>query len=202
MGNLLSVKRAFEHIGAQVAVINNSKEIFTAERLIIPGVGAFPHGMEKLNSKDYVEPIKEFSKSSKPILAICLGMQLLMNEGKEHESTMGLGLIPGKSISIPQKIITGEARRVPHIGWNNLDLVDVKKSPNKGLFKNTLGGDMYFVHSFVVEVEDIDLIEATTTYEGFQFCSVVRDQNLVGCQFHPEKSGTSGLNFLSNFMNL
>jgi glutamine amidotransferase len=176
--------------------------LLNIDRLVIPGVGAFPRGMEKLKLKNYLEPILKYAGEDKPILAICLGMQLLMEEGEEHEVTKGLGLIAGKVVPIPEKITSLSVRKIPHIGWNALNFPINAKNENEALFLNTLGKDMYFVHSYVVEVADKEFVVGTTNYEDFQFCSVVRQKYIVGCQFHPEKSGTAGLNFLRNFMQI
>lgn len=202
LGNILSVKRAFEHIKAEVTIIDDESSLLNSDRLVIPGVGAFPRGMEKLKSKNILEPILKFASKNKPVLGICLGMQLLMEEGKEHGITKGLGLIAGEVIPIPEKITLISDRKIPHIGWNALNISVGNKKENKALFLGASGKDMYFVHSYVAEVANQEFIASTTTYEDFKFCSVVRKEYIIGCQFHPEKSGSAGLNFLKNFMQI
>ncbi len=195
--NLFNVQRAFESIGAQVTISRSKKDILGAERIVLPGVGAFGPGMESLSQHDLIEPIAAFVKSGKPLLGICLGMQMLMTTSEELGVWKGLDLVKGR-VRMFQKPESSDTKfKIPQIGWNVIE-----KSESKGTILNGLGEKpyVYFVHSFVVEPEDPRHVLGATTYGRNRFCSVLRKDNISACQFHPERSGPIGLKVLQNFL--
>jgi len=190
MGNLSSVQRALEEVGAAAWISDQPSEIKEASSLLLPGVGAFGEGMKNLNDSGMTEAIREAVREDGiPLLGICLGMQLLATLGEEGGSLNGLGLIPG---TVKQMTPQGD-ERLPHIGWN-----EVNPSEEHPMFEGiTDGSDFYFVHSFHFETETP---LATTPYAG-GFTSVVANEKVWGAQFHPEKSSKPGLKLLENFVN-
>jgi imidazole glycerol phosphate synthase, glutamine amidotransferase subunit len=202
LSNLLSVKRAFEYMGAKVEVINDYKEGCKADKIVLPGVGAFADGMSGLRKCNFDEYIKQGNENRIPILGICLGMQMMFEESDENGLHKGLGLIEGRVEKIPLTDINGQFQCVPHIGWNKLIEVDDKK------FKGTILRDLlpknevYFVHSFECKTKNREECLAETIYGGRKVCAVVQKENIIACQFHPEKSGEVGLNIISNFIKL
>jgi imidazole glycerol-phosphate synthase len=188
-GNVRSVVNAIESLGETVRSVRTPEDILSAERLIFPGVGAFGSMMEILNARGYVEPLKAFLQSGRPFLGICLGMHALFEESEEALGVPGLGLMKGrvKRFQID--------RAVPHIGWNG-----IKARQASPLF-NGLQGDekFYFVHAYHVAPEDPDVILTATDY-GYEFVSAVQQGNIMGTQFHPEKSGADGHRILANFL--
>jgi len=200
LGNLLSVKRAFEFLNTEVEITDSPIKIQKADRLVIPGVGAFPRGMAELRKRNLIEPIKLFNNLERPILAICLGMQLLMEYGEEHQKTEGLNLVKGKVIKFPSHNSELKVIKIPHIGWCEISLES--KHENYQKFKLFEKAQMYFVHSYYVELEEAKELLSESKNGSFDFCSAVFSKNILGCQFHPEKSGVSGLNFLKNFMSI
>jgi glutamine amidotransferase len=199
IGNVRSILGAFENQGADVFLTNNKDEILKSDGLVLPGVGAFSHGMENLISYGLVDVIKEYAALNKPLMGICLGMQLLFEESEEFGKTEGLGLILGKVVKLPTKDHQNE--KLPHVSWNELN-------SNKAPWENTIladteeGSDMYFVHSFVAQPRDSYNILSLTEYSNYHFCSSVKKGNIYGCQFHPEKSGPNGLNIIDNFIRM
>jgi imidazole glycerol-phosphate synthase subunit HisH len=193
MGNLSSVINALEYLGLENCIIHDSEEFKTISHLIIPGVGSFAKAMENLKERGYVEAITSFNNQGFPILGICLGMQLLAEKGTEPYESDGLGLIKGSVEIFPENSV-----RVPHVGWNGIKLVN--NHPILEDVKQT--ADFYFVHSYQFQVENENNIISTTNY-GFEFPSIVMNekQNVVGIQFHPEKSQKQGLQILTNFSN-
>lgn len=199
IGNVLSVKRSFEYCGAEVFVTSDPTLIYEAERLVLPGVGAFFDGMKGLNDRGLIEPIKMYAQKNKPFLGICLGMQMMMDIGEEFGEHKGLGLISGNVIKIPRFDINGKEKKIPHIGWNNL----FESSNWEGTILKDIdkGETVYFVHSYMVEPLKEENILATCFYNEQKIVSVVKSGNLYGCQFHPEKSGPTGLKIICNFAN-
>lgn len=193
MCNIRSVVRAFEECGAKVIVSKDPKDLDRAERIVLPGVGAFLDGMTNLSSKGWVEPLTTVLTENKlPFLGICLGMQLLATLGTEVGETRGLNLIPGKVDHMKNKCTSV---RYPHMGWN-----EIHHAGNHPLLKGIpTGTDFYFAHSFHFVVEDSKTLLATTPY-GFNFNSVVQKDNLSAVQFHPEKSGVAGFQVIKNFL--
>ena len=195
MGNLHSVTGALKYIGADSFVSRDKAELASADSLILPGVGAFPLAMENLNSLDMVPFIREQAEK-KPLLGICLGMQLLFDVGYEFGECNGLGLIPGKVIRIDDDQ-ENFSLKVPHMGWNKLTVAN--DSP---LIKNMpANAYVYFVHSFKAVVENRCDLVAATDY-GCEVTAIVSKGNVYGTQFHPEKSESVGLDILRNFCNI
>jgi glutamine amidotransferase len=200
LGNLLSVSRGFEHCGAKVKITSDPKKILNSSRLVLPGVGAFPNAMALLEEYNLIETLKEYGKSGKPLLAICLGMQLLMDESEEFTRTVGLGLIPGRVVSIPSQNSLGATTKIPHIGWSPLRPSNLEERWSNTLLKDNDAGDsVYFVHSFQVLPEDPAHEIAYTKYGEHRISSVISKDSIVGCQFHPEKSGLTGLKIMYRF---
>ena len=192
VGNLFSLQSSFKAIGADITVTNDKNIIKDAEKIILPGVGAFEDAAKKLNRSGLGELVINQAKSGKPLMGICLGMQLLLEKSFEFGEHKGLGLIPGEIRPISEVI--PENLKVPQIGWNALDFKG-EKSP---LFKYINDGDfVYFVHSYYASGCEDSLL-ATTDY-GKDICAAVAKDNVAGMQFHPEKSGEAGLNILRAF---
>jgi len=190
VGNLASVRNAFERLGFQANIHSNPSEILGYERVVLPGVGSFRVAMESLNSLGWTPVLKEYAASGKPFLGICLGMQLLFDVGEEHGPTDGLGLIHGKVI----KLTPAPPNKIPHVGWNNL--TSIKPHPLfKGVKPNV---DFYFVHSYqCVPARPEDAL-AMCDFGG-EFAAAVACGNIAGMQFHPEKSQPAGMRLLENF---
>ncbi len=193
-GNMASVVKAFEYIGEKPVVTRDPKVILSADKCILPGVGAYADAMEKLKAYGLIEVIKEFVASGKPFFGICLGLQLLFDESEEGgEHVKGLSILPGKIKLIPE----GKGLKIPHMGWNSLDIKEGTR-----LFKGIKNGSyVYFVHSYYLEAERESDVAATTDY-GVHIHAAVESGNIFACQFHPEKSGDVGLAILKNFVSL
>ncbi len=188
-GNLFSVQNALEHIGAECKISRDPSEIETADRLILPGVGAFPDAMKMLSKAGLTEVIKE-QAAKKPLMGICLGMQMLFDTSLEFGKTDGLGLIPGSV-----ELMTPVGLPIPHIGWNELE----KNIPSP-LLTDKKGEYVYFVHSYAA-VTDEKYVAAYCDY-GMKVPALVQNGSVYGCQFHPEKSGETGLDILRRFAAL
>ncbi|MBI2860032.1 MAG: imidazole glycerol phosphate synthase subunit HisH [Chloroflexi bacterium] len=201
LGNLFSIQRVVSHLGGIPLVTSDPSEINAAARLILPGVGAFGDGMEKLKSLGLVGPVKDYVRSGRPLLGICLGMQLLMSLSEEFGLHEGLDLVPGRVKRLPDPGANGPAYKIPHIGWSHLE------PPHQSSWKGTIfegietGVFVYFVHSYVVAPDSPQPVLAETEYGGIKFCAALRQGNLFGCQFHPEVSGEVGLHILRNYLN-
>jgi len=195
MGNLASVLNAFSSLGEDAQVESDPDKLSQYERLILPGVGAFGDAMEHLRERGMDEAVKNYAQSGKPMMGICLGMQLLFDEGEEFGNHSGLGLIPGV-VKEFNKNRFEQALKVPHMGWNQLF-----KQKNSALF-NGLDESfyLYFVHSFHVECED-EYVIGKSEY-GYPFVSAVNRDNIYGIQPHPEKSHENGLKILQNFLKI
>src|SRR5690348_1113036 len=190
MGNLRSVSKAFEAVGHQAVVTRDRATIKNASHMVLPGVGAFVDCMANLERFDLVEPIRSTIQSGKPFLGICLGLQLLFTESEEFGLHKGLGIIPGKV----RKFVLDPALKVPHMGWNQVNIH--RACP---LFDGIAdGSNWYFVHSYFVDPADRTVVATTTTY-GIPFVSSIWKENIVACQFHPEKSQSVGLRLIKNF---
>jgi len=200
VGNIFSVCRAFEHCGAEVRLCDSEREILQAERLVLPGVGAFADGMAGLRSRNLIEPINQFAGTGRPFLGICLGMQMLMESSEEFGLQQGLGLIPGKVVAIPSTGDNGVPHKIPHIGWNELLISETNRVGT--IFDNTSSGSaVYFVHSFHVVPKFSQSRLADCDYNGRMICAAVRSDSIYGCQFHPEKSGEIGLTIIKSFLD-
>ena len=200
VGNLLSVQRGFEHCGAKVVLTSDPEVILASQKIILPGVGAFPNAMEALKKLDLVPVIQELARLKKPLLAICLGMQLLMEESEEFGVTAGLGLIPGRVVAVPNKTIELNPQKIPYIGWGSLQPTDSESDWMGTLLQDNDPGDAaYFVHSFMAEPTDPKNRVAHSVYGGHIISAVIKKDQITGCQFHPEKSGEVGLRILRRF---
>lgn len=192
-GNLRSVEKALEALGQQVIVTKDAETIRQAEKVILPGVGAFGDAMANLQRLGLVEVIRETATSGKPFLGICLGLQLLFEDSDETPGVPGLGILRGHIKRIPEQ----PGLKVPHMGWNNLEL-----HHDGALFRGLPEHPyVYFVHSYYLEAEDPDIVTATAEY-GVTIHASVQSGNLFACQFHPEKSSRIGLAILKNFAEL
>jgi imidazole glycerol-phosphate synthase subunit HisH len=201
VGNLLSVRRALEHCGAEVTVTGDRGALLSASRVILPGVGAFANGMAELRARGLDEVTREIAARGVPLLGICLGMQMLLGESEEFGITPGLGLIPGRVVSVPTVTASGNSQKIPHIGWNALVLPPGRPSWAETVLRRVQPGDsVYFVHSFMAQPADIQHRIADCSYGGVAISAVIGNRNVLGCQFHPEKSGTVGLNILQAFL--
>jgi glutamine amidotransferase len=200
MGNLRSVQKAFETVGYPAVVTRDSGVIADAERVVLPGVGAFADCMANLERYDLIEPIRRVIASGKPFLGICLGLQVLFTESEEFGTHKGLDLIRGRVVRFPidkpeeRKDKTQAGLKVPHMGWN--EVVITKKAPVLAGLPN--GTHLYFVHSYYIVPEDTGIVSTQTTY-GVTFASSICRDNIFACQFHPEKSQRAGLQIIRNF---
>ena len=201
VGNLLSVQRGFDNFGVEVIFISTSAEIIAAEKLVLPGVGAFPNAMASLLELDLVSAIQDFSLTGKPMLAICLGMQLLLDESEEFGKSKGLGIIEGLVTAIPNTGDSGEKQKIPHIGWNQLQTRQSKENWENSILDGLhLGDATYFVHSYMANPKNQENLLAYTPYGAIDVPAVITKGSVSGCQFHPEKSGEVGLKILRNFV--
>lgn len=191
MGNLFSVSKALERLGAEYIVSSRKEELAATDGLILPGVGAFRDAMARLNNDGLAEWVKEYAHSGKPLLGICLGMQLLFEESDENGVTPGLSLLPGKVRRFP-----GGEYKVPHMGWNKLEFV--KESP---IFAGLAEDYVYFVHSYFVDATESEVLLAKASYHE-QVSAIVGSGNVYGMQFHPEKSSKLGIGLLANFIRM
>ncbi|MDO4587848.1 MAG: imidazole glycerol phosphate synthase subunit HisH [Planctomycetia bacterium] len=190
MGNLLSVSKALESVGANLRIVRHPIEAEKADALILPGVGNFGDGMKHLNENHFVPFIKDWIAAEKPFLGICLGMQMLMESSEEAPDVEGLGIFPGKVVRFPSHSL-----KVPHIGWNTIDVQN-----NNPYFQELSQTPwFYFVHSYYVQPEDSTIIAAQTNYI-VDFAAALSCGNLLATQFHPEKSQENGLNVLKHFI--
>ena len=198
MGNLRSVQKGFEKIGSEAVITDDPQVVLRAERVVLPGVGAFRDCMHNLEQGGFVEPILKVIAEGRPFLGICVGMQLLFSDSVEFGLYNGLNVIPGHVLRFPdQMTVAGEKLKVPQMGWNQLSF---KLRPP--LFEGIdSGSNVYFVHSYYVKPDDSSLIATTTDY-GIEFCSSVWKDNIIATQFHPEKSQEIGLQILKNFAEL
>ena len=198
-GNIFSIVQSIKHLGRDCEVTRDPDKILNAEKLILPGVGAFGAGMHNLTQLGLINPILTTAKKGTPLLGICLGMQMLADYSEEFGTHSGLGLIGGAVKRLPDwDEQTKDKTRIPNVGWCQLSLSPkVKKSfsmPDPSWF--------YFVHSFAFQPDNARAVLATVPVNGVNIAAVVRSRNVVGCQFHPEKSGDYGLNFLRWFVDL
>jgi len=194
LGNLFSVARALESQGARVRISSDQDEVAHAERLVLPGVGAFGDGVAGLASRGLVDPIRAFARTGRPLFGICLGAQLLMEEGHEFGTHRGLGLVPG-SVG-PFAAQNGSPQKIPHVGWNAIRPTTARGWQGTLLSETAAGTPMYFTHSFVIRPERDEDVVAVADYAGQPICAVLRHENVSGSQFHPEKSGPAGLALL------
>ena len=197
MGNLFSVEQAVKRLGADVIISADKAELLAADALILPGVGAFPDAMTRLEETNLVSLFDEVVATKKPLLGICLGMQLLFETSVEKGDNKGLGLFKGRIAEFSGKDAAGEAYRVPHMGWNNLTFTF---TPNWQEPQELADRYVYFVHSYYgVDLAPEQLV-AYAEYERIRVPGIVQKGNVTGMQFHPEKSGTCGMTLLKNWL--
>ena len=198
IGNVRSILNAFEKVDISPILSRDKDEILNADGVILPGVGAFSHAMKNLHNYTLVDTLKEYALLNKPLLGICLGMQILFDESEEFEITKGLGIISGKVV----KLTTNKKKvKLPHISWNE---IEAHKSKWDNTILDNIGqkSDMYFIHSYMAVPSDTNNILSTTNYFDHHFCSSVKKGNIYGSQFHPEKSAKEGLKIIKNFINI
>lgn len=193
-GNIQSVYKALKFIGADCKVTSDKDEILNADGAILPGVGSFGDAMDTMTKRGIKDTIIEYTKSGKPFLGICLGLQLLFPESEETPGVKGLDIFKGTITKIPNQ---NRTLKIPHMGWNNISI----KQKN-GIFKDIEGEPyVYFVHSFYLKAQDKNIVAATTQY-GVEIDAAVQKGNIIATQFHPEKSGEVGLKMLKNFAEM
>jgi len=197
LGNLFSVARAFRAAGAEVELTSDPGAVRSAERLVLPGVGAFRDGMIGLRARDLVGPVVEFVRSGRPLMGICLGMQLLMTEGTEFGDTSGLGLVAGRVVTFGAdgRPVTG---KIPHVGWSKL--APAGRWAGSMLDRIEPGSSVYFSHSYFPAPTDPAVVLATASHAGIDFCSFIRRDNIQASQFHPDMSGAVGLAIIRTFV--
>ena len=192
-GNIRSVEKALAYLGQEVEVTRDRDRILSADRVILPGVGAFGDAMEKLRQYGLVDVIRQVAEQGTPFLGICLGLQLLFDSSEESPGVSGLGLLPGRIRRFPESA----GLKIPHMGWNSLSI-----RPDTRLFAGIeAGAYVYFVHSYYLQAEDETAVAAWSEY-GVPFHAAVEKGNVFACQFHPEKSSDTGLQILENFIRL
>jgi glutamine amidotransferase len=195
MGNLRSVQKGFEKIGAEAVITSNPQTVLEADKIVLPGVGAFRDCMHSLEQAGFVDPILRIINEGRPFLGICVGMQLLFTDSVEFGLYKGLNVIPGHVLRFPEDMtVAAEKLKVPQMGWNQLRF---KRRPAtfEGIADDS---NVYFVHSYYVKPDNDEVIATTTDY-GFEFCSSIWKENIIATQFHPEKSQDVGLRILKNF---
>ena len=203
LGNLFSVHRALEYCGAKrIYVTSSISDISTADRLILPGVGAFEDGIKGLKDRNLVDPIIKFADSGKPLLGICLGMQLLASESEEFGAHEGLTFIPRRVVRIPKEINDGQSRKGAFIGWANLSEYKKQSWQDTPLSGLTYNDAVYLVHTYHLIPNCDDSVIAQYDHRGYSVTAAVRKGCVFGLQFHPEKSGLVGLKIISNFLSL
>ncbi len=192
-GNLKSVEKALEFIGEEVVISRDRDEILSADKVILPGVGSFGDAMDKLKKYDLIKTINDVIEKRTPFLGICLGLQLLFERSDESEGIPGLGILKGEILRIPDT----PGLKIPHIGWNSLRFMNDGR-----LFKDVNDDEyVYFVHSYYLKAANPSIVKAVTEYSTIIDASVEKD-NVFACQFHPEKSGETGLKILKNFASI
>jgi glutamine amidotransferase len=200
VGNLLSVARALEHCGAEVQLAETPAQVREARLLVLPGVGAFADGMHELRSRGLDQPVVEFARSGRPLLGICLGMQMLLEASEEFGEHEGLGIIPGRVCAIPATASDGRPHKIPHIGWTSLlPASDWRGTILEGIAPES---ETYFVHTFTAVPADAKHRLADADYDGRLIFAALRHGSVFGCQVHPEKSGETGLKVRANFIRV
>ena len=198
LGNLFSIQQACQQVGIDAFVSDSPESLTEADGLILPGVGAFGNAMESLRQLNLVEPIRTAVAQGKPLMGICLGMQLLFDQSEEFGEHEGLGLLAGRIRRIPDQVLAERKLRVPNVGWNNIHFSDRDDSVS---IRDEIpdNATMYFVHSYYADPTDPSDVLTTTDYGEIRYCSSVLRSTILGVQFHPEKSAKSGLQFYRNW---
>lgn len=198
LGNVQSIKNSLRLFGVTDIVLScKYQEILSADGVILPGVGAFNRGMQELKKRKLPSTLHDYVDSGKPLLGICLGMQLLFDTGEEFGLTRGLGFVHGSVEKFPDNLND----KLPHISWNEIHRKDTDW---RGTLLNGINdkGDVYFVHSYICKPRNKEVVLSTTKYGRVEFCSSIEQKNIYACQFHPEKSGEMGLKIISNFIDI
>ena len=199
-GNLFSICRALDALNIESKVIVTPEEILAADRLILPGVGAFADAMSTLIANSFDQALEEYASTGRPMLGICLGMQLMLDQSFEHDRTNGLGFIAGDVIQLSPLAANGELHKIPNVGWLKTSC-NADHSPSKSVLALMDSHEFYFVHSFVGRPHNDENILSTASYNGIEFCAAIVKDNLVGVQFHPERSGKIGLELLAALLS-
>jgi glutamine amidotransferase len=202
MGNLFSVQRALEYCGANVRLSSSPGDILVADRIVLPGVGAFADGMKGLQDRGLIDPLREFTRSGRPVLGICLGMQMLASTSEEFGEHQGLGLIPGRVVAIPALTTEGKPQKIPYVGWNEIYPASGHDWRAPILQQTAVGTPVYLVHSFHMTPDESAHVVAHYRYGGHRITAAVGCGSIFGAQFHPEKSGKAGLSMLAAFLQL
>lgn len=194
-GNILSITRALEACGATVHLSYDPTTILKADRLVLPGVGAFGHCVNMVKERNLFEPLLDYFTKQRPVLGICVGMQMLLSQSQEYGQHLGTGFIPGKVVRIASSV--DKNKRVPSVGWSKLIIKD------QAAFFHALHDQwFYFVHSYVARPEQGSAIMGSYEYIDEEITALIAKEHVIGCQFHPEKSGRAGLAFFSQFLKL
>ena len=201
MGNIFSVKAACEQVGLDTIMTASRQDLLEANAVILPGVGAFGDAMAILRQNSLVDTLRQIAESEKPLIGICLGMQLLMSQSEEFGRHEGLNIIPGKVLRFENPRGPKGPLKVPHVCWNRINRVGDTVWDNTLLRGIDDDAFMYFVHSYYVQPDNRDVVIATTTYGHIEFCSVMQHRNIFACQGHPERSGQEGLKIYRNLAN-
>ncbi len=200
LGNLFSIRRALAHVGADVEMTAEPETVRRAAGVVLPGVGAFADGMRGLAQRGLVDALREVVADGRPLLGICLGMQLLFDESEEFGRHDGLGLLQGRVVRLRDAAADATRVKIPHIGWREL-MPTAGRTWSSTILEGVRPGDaMYFVHSFVPEPAAEEIRVAEMDYGSHRYCVVAERGQVIGCQFHPEKSGDAGLHLLRNFV--
>lgn len=200
IGNILSVQRALEYCGGNVVLANKPSEVLNADYLVLPGVGAFRDGMAGLTKNGLDEAVLQYAQSGRPMLGICLGMQMLASRSLEFGEHEGLGIIPGDVVTIPKLTAAGQSHKIPYIGWAPLAETRSASFEDTPLKSIAPGEYVYLVHSFHVKPRNPADRIAYYDYDGVQVTAAIRYGNIFGFQFHPEKSGPVGLRIIASFL--
>ncbi len=202
MANLLNVARAFEHCGATVRVVETAADLLAAERLVVPGVGAFHDCMKEMRQRGFDEALRRYVDTCRPLLGICVGMQALFEVSEEFGEHPGLGILPGRVKAVPRFRVDGATQRVPHIGWSHLIEPEAGRNWEGTLLAPLRGRHpaLYFVHSFAAQPDALADRLADCLYGGHRICAAVQRGNVMATQFHPERSGETGLEVVRHFL--
>ena len=197
-GNLLSLERAVKEVGHDVKIISSHKDIKKSDFIILPGVGAFKNAMELLENKKFIEPLREFVKEkNKPILGICLGMQLFFSKSYEMGEHIGLNFISGEVVSI-KTLSKNDNIKIPQINWNKIKIIN-NSAKKKIISEDINEKSFYFIHSYMAKVENKENILGYCSYYDLLVPAIIKSENVLGCQFHPEKSGADGIKLISSY---
>jgi glutamine amidotransferase len=199
-GNILNLVRALKFLGYETKITHEKEAIISSSHVILPGVGSFKTAMQQIKKYDLKNTISEYANSKKPLLGICLGMQILLTKGNEFGSHKGLGLIEGEVIKISNK--KNSEIKIPHMGWNEIYPRDKEQWKSKILRNIPEGKNFYFVHSYICSAKNPNSIIAVSNYCNIKIPAIISTDNIFGCQFHPEKSSNNGLGILKNFCEI